>query len=68
MFIPPNRLKDSFAPTPNVGSKVRLTSSHVLIDHEVASEIFGSDANAHVVYYPDKRTLMLAAKSDEKIT
>ena len=65
MFIPPNRLKDSFDPTPNIGSKVRLKSSHLLIDHEVASEIFGSDLNAHIVYYSDRLTLLVAAKSDE---
>ncbi len=65
MFIPPNRLKDRFESTPDVGSKVRLKSSHLLIDHEVAQEVFGNDLNAHVVYYPNKRTLMVAPKSDE---
>lgn len=65
MFIPPNRLKDSFDPTPNTGSKVRLKSSHLLIDHEVANEIFGNDLNAHLVYYPERHTLMIAAKGDE---
>lgn len=65
MFIPPNRLKDSFDPTPDVGSKIRLKSSHLLIDHEIASEVFGKDLNAHVVYYADRRTLMVAPKSDE---
>ena len=65
MFIPPNRLKDNFDSTASVGSKVRLKSSHLLIDHEVASEVFGNDLNAHVVYYSERRTLMVAPKSDE---
>ena len=65
MFIPPNRLKNNFESNSKVGSKVRLKSSHLLIDHEVAATIFGQDLNAHLVYYPDRRTLMVAPKSDE---
>ncbi len=65
MFIPPNKLKDKFEPTPDVGSKVRLKSSHLLIDHEVAKEVFGKDLNVHIVYYAERRTLMVAPKSDE---
>ncbi len=65
MFIPPNSLKDNYDASAKAGSKVRLKSSHLLIDHEVATEIFGDDQNVHVVYYPERHTLMVAPKSDE---
>jgi len=65
MFIPPNRLKDNYNKTQSVESKISLKSSHLLIDHEIANEVFGSDQNALVVYYPTRRSLMVAAKSDE---
>ncbi len=65
MFIPPNNLKSNFDPTSNIGSKIQLKSSHLLINHELAVEVFGKDLNALVVYYADKRTLMVAPKSDD---
>lgn len=64
MFIPPNRLKNEFDPSSKKGSNVRLKASHLLIDHEIAAEIFGNDLNVHMVYYADRHTLMIAAKSD----
>lgn len=65
MFIPPNRLKNNYDSAAEVGSKISLKSSHLLIDHEIANEVFGSDLNAMVVYYSNRRSLMVAAKSDE---
>ncbi len=65
MFIPPNKLKGNYDSTQKIGSKIQLKSSHLLIDNEIASEIFGNDLNAHVVYYPTRRSLMVAAKSDD---
>ncbi|HHG86225.1 MAG TPA: hypothetical protein ENJ82_15855 [Bacteroidetes bacterium] len=37
----------------------------MVIDHEVASQIFGDDLNVYVVYYADRKTLMIAPASDE---
>ena len=65
MFIPPNKLKSNSSNNTNPTSKVRLKSSHLLIDHEVAFKIFGNDLNAHVIYYPNRRSLMIAATSNE---
>jgi len=65
MFIPPNRLKDNFETRPEVGSQIRLKCSHLHIDHEVASAVFGDQPNVYVVYYADRRTLMLAPTNDE---
>ena len=65
MFIPPNRLKNNFEPTQKENGQVRLKSSHLLIDHEVAGDIFGNDLNVNVVYYAERRTLMIAPKSDD---
>lgn len=65
MFIPPNKLKDSFEPTKKESGKIRLKSSHLLIDSEIAIDVFGSDLNVNVVYYANRRTLMIAPKSDD---
>ncbi|MCB0578898.1 MAG: hypothetical protein KDD10_06265 [Phaeodactylibacter sp.] len=65
MFIPPGNLKQNIETDSAAGSKVQLKGSHLLIDSEVASEVFGEEQNAYVVYYPERRTLMLAPVSDE---
>ena len=40
MFIVPNKLKSNFTTSKKEHSAVRLQSSHLLIDHEVANELF----------------------------
>ena len=65
MFIPPHNLKKNFEEDRLTASEVRLQSSHLVIGHEVASEVFGAEQNAYVVYYPERRTLMNAPVSDE---
>ncbi|MEM8525458.1 MAG: hypothetical protein AAGG68_12530 [Bacteroidota bacterium] len=65
MFIPPRQLQDDLRASTKEASKVSLKSSHLLIDRTVATEIFGDDLNVHLVYYPDRRALMLAPKSDK---
>ncbi|HFA52174.1 MAG TPA: hypothetical protein ENJ95_24415 [Bacteroidetes bacterium] len=64
MFIPPNRLKDNFESDLNIGSEVRLKSSHIHIDKEIAAEVFGKDLNVFVVYYPEKKSLMVSPVSN----
>ena len=64
MFIPSKHIKN-YQKAETIGSKIRLQGTHLLIDHEIASTIFGNDSNAYVVYYPERKTLMLAAVSDE---
>ena len=66
MFIPPSKLQEQLrAQRDGNKAPVRLQSSHLLIDREVASEAFGNDQNVYTIYYPDKRTLMIAPVSDE---
>lgn len=65
MFIPPNNLKNKFAPTQRASQPVRLKSDHLLIDRAVAQKVFGDDLNVNVVYYADRNILMIAPKSDE---
>ena len=65
MFIPPDRLKNNFKSEKEELAAVRLKSSHLLVDREVAAVIFGDDLNVNIVYYPERRTLMIAPKSDE---
>lgn len=65
MFIPPNRLKNNFDSTTKEAGQIRLKSSHLLIDREVAADIFGNDLNVNVVYYVDRQTLLIAPESEE---
>ena len=65
MFIPPSHLKDNFGAGKETKSMVRLKSSHLLIDHEIAVEVFGDDFNVHLVYYADRKSLLIAPKSDD---
>ena len=65
MFIPPNRLKHQFKPSNTYKGKIRLKSLHLLINHEVASSIFENELNVNVVYYTDRRSLMIAPESEE---
>ena len=62
---PPNKLKDNFKPTKEENGQIRLKSSHLLIDREVAADIFQDDFNVNIVYYADRRTLMIAPQSEE---
>jgi len=64
MFIPPKHVKKYGQPE-KTGSKVRLQGLHLIIDGEIASTVFGKDTVAYVVYYPTKKTLMMAASTDE---
>lgn len=65
MFIPPNDLARKTRESAPNSSQVRLQTSHLLIQHHVVQEAFGDSPNVYVVYYPDKRTLMIAPVSDE---
>lgn len=65
MFIPPNRLKEKFESTEEKDNPICLKSSHLLIDHQIATEIFGDDLNVNVVYYADRKALMIAPQSEE---
>jgi len=64
MFLPPKHVKKYTEPE-KTGGKIRLQGTHLHIDHKIATAIFGTDTNAYVVFYPSKKTLMLAAVSDE---
>lgn len=68
MFIPPNRLKNSFESLKKEAGKVQLKTSHLLIDNTLASEAFGVDQNVNLIYYPKRGLLMIAPVSDELFT
>lgn len=65
MFIPPQKIQQDLKSGTSVAGKVQLKSSHLVIDHEIVDEIFGNALNANVVYYPDRRSLLVAPESDE---
>jgi len=64
MFIPPKHIKKYQQPE-KTGSKVRLQGLHLIIDAEIATTVFGKDTVAYVVYYPERKTLMMAASTDD---
>lgn len=45
-------------------SKVHLKNSHLWIDSSIA-KIFGDTAQVYAVYYPQKKSLLLAPMTDE---
>lgn len=65
MFIPPNHIKNNFSKPEKPTAPVRLKASHVIIQADIAAALFGQDQNVHVVYYADRRALMVAPKTDE---
>lgn len=65
MFIPPAGFRSTDEIKAVGKNKIRLQSSHLVIDQELVTEAFGSDLNVYLVYYPLRRTMMLAPVSDE---
>lgn len=65
MFIPPEKLQKELSSSKPLAAKVRLKASHLFIHGEVAGPLFGHSPNVNLVYYPERRTLMLARKDDE---
>ncbi len=65
MFIPPPNYQPKEDKKNQTGTLLRLKASHLQVDQELASQVFGEDQNAYVVYYPEKKSLMLAPVSDE---
>ena len=66
MFIPPRQVGNtSLRSNKMAGSKVSLRSSHIWISREVAGQLFGDSPNVNLIYYPERRTMMLARVDDE---
>lgn len=65
MFIPPSSLKDQFTQQKSRKSPIRLQADHILIEQAIVAEIFGEDKNVYMVYYPEKRSLLIAPISDD---
>jgi hypothetical protein len=65
MFIPPSNFKQKAASNAVKREPIRLKSSHLLIDDEIAGKAFGDCQNVYTVYYPDRNTLMIAPVTDE---
>ncbi len=42
---------------------IHLKNSHLFIDATTVQQAFGNDPQVSVVYYPDRKTLLLAGKS-----
>lgn len=66
MFIPPNQLgKKVNQPAATAKHGIALKSSHIWIAQAIAERLFGQSPNINLVFYPERKTLMLAPKDDE---
>ncbi|MEO0341240.1 MAG: hypothetical protein AAF242_18765 [Bacteroidota bacterium] len=65
MFIPPQSIQQQLRESKASVNPVRLQSSHLVLNQQIANEAFGEEKNVYVVYYPDRRSLMLAPITDE---
>ncbi|MEZ4931339.1 MAG: hypothetical protein R2788_04305 [Saprospiraceae bacterium] len=65
MFIPPQKFTLPKNEAAVNEALIRLQSSHLLIDREIASQVFKNDHNVYVVYYPKNNSLLIAPISDE---
>ena len=45
-------------------SKIRIKTHHLYIDGDLAKAAFGDAAQVYTVYYPSKKSLLLAPMSD----
>ena len=64
MFIPPQKIKDSFSSDTTDSRIVALRSSHLLIGKDLAKEAFGDIQNVYMAYYPANRSLFIASIED----
>jgi hypothetical protein len=46
-------------------SPIRLKSSHLYLDAAIARELFGDASKVDMVYYPERRSLLLCAPEKE---
>ena len=60
MLIPPQRIQNELSSDGEKGGEVRLKSAHLLIDKNIAVQVFAGEPNVNLVYYAERRTLMLA--------
>ncbi len=65
MFIPPKGYQQQGAKAQGPAGLVRLQSSHLIIGQELSTQVFDGTSSAYLVYYPDRRVLMIAPSTDE---
>lgn len=46
-------------------SKIRLKAHHLYIESDLAKAVFGDAPQVYTVYYPSKKSLLLAPMNDE---
>jgi hypothetical protein len=44
---------------------ISLRNSHLIIDAAIANDYFNDESHVNVVYYPERRTLLMAPASDD---
>lgn len=64
MFIPPQKLKDTFNPNTQQDSQLRLQASHLILAADFAKEAFGDNLNVFTAFKADEKMLMIAPIQD----
>lgn len=64
MFIPPSHRQQELLSSEEY-TDLQLVSGHLYIPADIANQIFQNVQNVNVVYYADKRRLLIAPKEDE---
>lgn len=65
MYIPPHKLQNEMNLGVKSRSSIQLRSSHLSIHQKLVDKVFNNSPNVNIVYYSDRRTLMIAPSSDE---
>lgn len=66
MFIPPKKYIDTVAEQKDSTSQtVSLRNDHIYLPARLVSEVYGELNNVAVVYYAERRTLLIAKEDDE---
>ncbi len=66
MFIPPKKYAREVAARSLTGdSALSMRNDHIYIPSDLVVSLFGDAENVSVVYYPDRRSLLIARSDDE---
>ena len=66
MFIPPSAMQDKMRESQSSNpAAISLRAAHLIIPATIADGLFGDSFNAQLVYYPKKRSLLIAGEQDE---
>lgn len=66
MFIPPSVLQQQMREAQQQErATLRLRAAHLVIPATIADRLFGDIFNVHLVYYPEKHSLLIGSAEDK---